>query len=233
MENNVIWQTLRKVNYYDIKWRSLLFRLCLALIVENLIIQILLLFQIIVGGGYEFFNLPKNSPTVGSYFFADDYIKLIQDPKKYLSKEIEIINARESVHADVLTELNQLDVPVGKLAEDVEVVLLHYHDPKIAKEKWIRRVDCINWNNLIIKFSYMSKCTDNHIREFQRIQGVKKFCFIPQKVENMEDLYYYPSCIDSLTDLGDDVFYWNRYIDVIDLINRPQTGIDKLNLRNV
>ena len=179
----------------------------------------------------EYFNLPKNSPTVGSYFFAEDYIKLIQNLKYYLERDIEIINARDSRHSDILAELNQLDIPVGCLG-DVEVVFLHYHDPIIAKEKWTRRVERINWNNLIIKFSYMSKCTDEHIREFQKISGVKKLCFVPHEFDDMEDLYVYPSCINSMTDLGDDVFYWNKYIDVINLINRPQTGIENFVLRD-
>lgn len=181
---------------------------------------------------YEYFNLPKNSPTVGSYFFAEDYIKLIQNLKFYLNKDIEIINACDSKHCEILTELNQMEIPVGKL-DDVEVVFLHYHDPQIAKEKWIRRVERINWDNLIIKFSYMSKCTDEHVKEFQRISGIKKFCFVPRGFEDMKDLYVYPSCINSMTDLGDDVFYWNRYIDVVDLINQPQTGINNFAISTI
>ena len=121
---------------------------------------------------YEYFNLPKNSPTVGSYFFADDYIKFISKLKNYLSLKLEIINARESKYFSTLKELNQLNVPVGKL-DDIEIVLLHYKDPKVALEKWKRRVDRINWDNLIVKFSYMSKCNDSHIESFQRIKGIK------------------------------------------------------------
>lgn len=178
---------------------------------------------------YEYFGLPKNSPTVGAYFFADDYIKLIQNLKYYFEKDIEIIDARDSKRFEVLKQLGQLSVPVGKL-DDIEVVLLHYPNPELAKEKWKRRVDRINWNNLIIKFSYMSKCTDEHIREFQRINGIKKFCFVPKEFNNMKDLYIVPSRIQSTTDLGNDVFDWNKYIDVIDLINQPTTGIDKITI---
>lgn len=175
---------------------------------------------------YEYFNLPKNSPTVGSYFFADDYIKLIKNLKHYLTKDIKVISAKDSVHFEILKEINQLDIPIGQL-DDVEVVLLHYKNSDIARDKWNRRIERINWNNLIIKFSYMSKCTDRHIVEFQKIKGVKKFCFVPKKFENMDDLYIYPSRLHSMTDLGDDVFDWKKYIDVINLINQPITGIDK------
>ena len=180
---------------------------------------------------YEYFNLPKNSPTIGSYFFADDYIKLIKNLKFYFSKELEIINANDSKHFQILKEIGQLDIPIGKL-DDIELVLLHYKNPIVAREKWKRRVERINWDNIIVKFSQMSKCTDEHIKEFQKINGIKKFCFVPKKFENMEDLYLYPSCINSLNDIGDDVFYWNRYINVIDLINKPITGINQIKISN-
>ena len=72
----------------------------------------------------------------------------------------------------------------------------------------------------------MANCNDECIREFQKIKGVKKFCFVAKKFDNEEDLILRPSRVNSENDLGDDVFDWNRYIDVIDLINRPKTGID-------
>lgn len=140
--------------------------------------------------------------------------------------DIKVIHARDSAHADILGELGQLDVPIGRL-DDVEVVFLHYKDPLLARDKWNRRIERVNWNNLILKFSYMSKCTDKHIAEFQKVKGVKKFCFVPREFEDMEDLYIYPSRLHSMTDLGDDVFDWNKYIDVVNLINRPITGVDQ------
>lgn len=35
---------------------------------------------------YESYNLPKQSPTVGLFFFAEDYIKFLKDLKKYTIK---------------------------------------------------------------------------------------------------------------------------------------------------
>lgn len=179
---------------------------------------------------YEYFGLPKNSPTVGTYIYAEDYVKLIKNLNYYMSCQINMISADEAKHKNDLMEANHMDVPIGVL-DDVEIVFLHYRDPDLAKEKWTRRVERINWDNIIIKFSYMSKCSDDCIKEFQKINGVKKFCFVPKKFENMSDLIIVPSRIDSTSDLGDDTFYWNKYIDVFKLINLPTTGIRQMKIK--
>ena len=74
-----------------------------------------------------------------------------------------------------LIEKGQTDIPVGMLG-DIEVIFLHYRNPIEAKEKWKRRVERINWNNLVYKFSYMNGCNDSLLSDFELIQGVKKVC---------------------------------------------------------
>ena len=175
---------------------------------------------------YEYFGLEKRTPTAGTYIYAEDYIKLITNLKHYMNLELRIINSNEANHYEDLKKANHLNVPIGQLG-DVEIVFLHYNDPQKAKEKWERRVQRINWNNLIFKFSYMCNCTDKHIEQFLCIHGIKKFCFVPKTFDDMTDLIEVPSRIHSLTDLGDDVFDWNKYIDVFSLIKKPQTGIEK------
>lgn len=179
---------------------------------------------------YEYFGLPKNSPTVGTFIYASDYIKLISNLRYYMSLKIKMISPQESSHYEELKRANHQDTPIGKL-DDVEIVFLHYNDKEIAQEKWNRRVERINWNNLIFKFSYMCNCTDQQIEDFSRISGIKKFCFVPKNFDDMTDLILHPSRINSLSDLGDDTFEFNKYIDVIELINMPQTGIDSFELK--
>ena len=173
---------------------------------------------------YEYFGLKKNSPTVGTYIYAEDYIKFVNNLTYYLSLGIKMIDAPAANHYEDLKLANHLNVPIGQL-DDVEIVFLHYKDPVIAKEKWMRRAERVNLENLIIKFSYMSKCSDKQIFDFQKIHGIKKFCFVPKEFVDMTDLIKIPSRISSLSDLGDDVFDWNKYIDVFQLINSPKTGI--------
>lgn len=174
---------------------------------------------------YEYFGLPKLSPTVGCYFYADDYIRFISNLPRYLNTPLEIISATESKHFESLRIKNQLDVPVGVL-DDVEVILLHYKDPKVAIEKWNRRIQRINPNNIILKFSFMNECTDELFTQFTNIQGVKKIAFIGGVGTNNNGIYHLPYCSDKC--VKDDTFYWNKYLDVVNIINRPATPISNL-----
>ena len=117
---------------------------------------------------YEWFDLPKQSPTVGMYFFANEYIHFLANLKDLLMLDLEIVSSKESKYYSELISRGQNNVLIGKLG-DIEMTLLHYHDAKIAKEKWKRRVDRINWNNMIYKFSYMNGCTDSHVHAYEEI----------------------------------------------------------------
>lgn len=172
---------------------------------------------------YEWFGLEKQSPTVGSYFFADDYIKFLKDIKKYLSVELRVVTASESRHIDHLQKKGQMNIPIGIL-DDIEIVFLHYNDPIIAKEKWNRRLSRINWDNMIYKFSYMNGCSDILLDEFESLQGVKKICFVNRVFEQYEDTVLMPY-LDSYGQVGDDTFYWNRHFDIIDFLNTPVDAI--------
>lgn len=117
---------------------------------------------------YEYYGLPKLSPTVGLYFFADEYIKFLNNLERYLSIDLRFINVHDSKYCKALIDKKQSNVPIGIL-DDVEIVFLHYKDAIIAREKWQRRVERVNWNNMIYKFSYMNNCTSGHIHAFENI----------------------------------------------------------------
>ena len=170
---------------------------------------------------YEWFGLQKLSPTVGTYFFADDYIKFVSNLKYYTSLDIEMIDAKDSRYSDELKKRNQMNVPVGKLG-DVEIVFLHYKDPDIAKDKWSRRVKRINWENLILKFSYMNCCTDEHIHQFEKIDGYKSFVFVSKPFEKYNNAILVPGYDGGQID--NDTFYWNKYFDVVCFLNASYCG---------
>lgn len=43
---------------------------------------------------YESYNLPKNSPTVGLFFFAEDYICFLENLKEFVEAPLEFISPR-------------------------------------------------------------------------------------------------------------------------------------------
>ena len=140
---------------------------------------------------YEYFNLPKQSPTVGLYFYAADYVNFCSNLKYYLSLDLKIITAEESKYRDDLFRKNEQSVFVGVL-DDVELVFLHYHDKDIIKEKWQRRIERINWDEIILKFSFQNNCTDELIREFSRIPGYSKIILCGQPIDGVDDILVYP-----------------------------------------
>lgn len=125
------------------------------------------------GKVYQYLDMPYLSPTVGLYFFADDYIRFLKNLKHYMSLDLKFIGYKDSKHSDVLVEHNQTEIPIGVL-DDVEIIFLHYKTEEEAYEKWNRRKSRINWDNLYIKFSKMNQCTEKHIKEFSELPFEKK-----------------------------------------------------------
>lgn len=116
---------------------------------------------------YQYLDMPYLSPTVGLYFFADDYLKFVSNLEYYISLGLKFISTDQSQYRDILLERKRI-CPIGVL-DDVEIVFLHYKSEQEAKEKWDRRKARINWNHLIIKFSKMNLCTEEHMRRFAEL----------------------------------------------------------------
>lgn len=179
------------------------------------------------GKCYEFFELKKQSPTIGAYFFAEDYIKFVYNLKHYLECPIQMITAEQSKHFKDLEQKNQLNIPIGKL-DDIEIIFLHYKDPKVAKEKWIRRVDRVNYNNIILKFSFMNNCNDELIQKFENIKGVKKILFLSKSNPNAKDGIIVPS--NSGESIDDDTYNWRKYINIYKIINSKKTSFNDMKI---
>lgn len=123
---------------------------------------------------YQYLDMPYLSPTAGLYFFAPDYIKFVSDLRRYLAVPLRFIEAEESKYYDELRKRNQTDKPIGIL-DDVEIVFLHYKTKEEAEEKWNRRRERVNFDNIIIKFSRMDLCTEQEIEKFDKLSFKNKF----------------------------------------------------------
>ena len=49
---------------------------------------------------YESYDLPKNTPTAGLFFMADDYIEFVSDLKGNTSRPLEFINIIRRIHSE-------------------------------------------------------------------------------------------------------------------------------------
>ncbi|PAU70259.1 Exopolysaccharide biosynthesis protein [Bifidobacterium italicum] len=131
------------------------------------------------GSVYRYYGLPYQSPTAGLYFFASDYVKFVSDLRRYINTPLHFIQASDSRHADTLFRKGE-DTKIIARLDDIEVVFLHYLTKQEAEEKWKRRCERINWDNVFLKFSEMNECTEEDILSFDSIPCGNKICFMSQ-----------------------------------------------------
>lgn len=132
---------------------------------------------------YESYNLPKESPTVGLFFMAEDYIEFLKDLKGYLYGTLSFIPASQSRWKDtpqISGDKRCGSYPVGVLSngkKTIEIFFLHYHSEQEAKEKWNRRIQRVNWDKLLIKFNDQNGCTEKDVDEFMKLPYKHKLFF--------------------------------------------------------
>lgn len=158
------------------------------------------------GSIYRRYELPYLSPTVGLYFFANDYIKFINHLMHYTAVEPVFIRPESSSHADCLREKGELDHLVA-LLDDIEIVFLHYSSQAEALEKWKRRCSRINWNNVFIKFSQMNGCTNDDLKAFDSLPFKNKVCFTASNRPDISCAVRFPGFSESTGVLNDTDYY--------------------------
>ena len=171
---------------------------------------------------YESYDLPKESPTVGMFFMADDYIKFCTDIRGYTSKELSFIPPESSRYADELRADKRFgSYPIGVI-DDIEIMFLHYHSEQEAKEKWVRRCARINWDKLIVKFNDQNGCKEEHVKAFAEMPLKHKLFFT---IHDWPVVQWGGYCVirqhthDDCVTASHEPFGRSRYIDLTKLIN--------------
>lgn len=171
---------------------------------------------------YESYDIPKDSPTVGMFFMADDYIRFLSDIKGYTSKELTFIPPEHSKYADELRKDKRFgSYPIG-IIDDVEIAFLHYPSEQEAKEKWERRCTRINWERLIVKFNDQNGCTEEHAKAFAAMPFKNKLFFT---IHNWAVPKWEGYCVirqhthDDCVTASHEPFGRNRYVNLTKFIN--------------
>lgn len=132
---------------------------------------------------YESYNLPKESPTVGLFFMAEDYIEFLSDLKGYINGTLTFIPPESSRWKDatqVSGDKRFGTYPVGVLSNgknSVEIFFLHYHSEEESRDKWSRRSKRINWDKLLVKFNDQNGCTAKEVQAFMKMPYQNKLFF--------------------------------------------------------
>ena len=129
---------------------------------------------------YDKFGLQYLSPTIGAFFFAEDYIKFLKRIDFYLKLELQEIDFSQSKYIGYLsTRLNHC--VVGKIG-DIEIFFLHYDSFLSASKKREKRKNRINFDNLIVKFSDQNLFSKELFYEFDKLDFKNKI-FITTNTE--------------------------------------------------
>ncbi|WEG13388.1 DUF1919 domain-containing protein [Pullulanibacillus sp. KACC 23026] len=128
---------------------------------------------------YQSYGLAYNSPTIGLFFMAGDYLKFISEVNKWVYAELEFIKPENSKYSSHFKNWDKFGTyPIGKFAgSDIEIHFQHYNSEDEAYNNWKRRTNRINWNKVLYKFNDQNLCTSDHIRKFSNLPHKNKICF--------------------------------------------------------
>ena len=170
------------------------------------------------GHVYRYFGLPYNTPTIGVGFFADDYLKFVKNLKYYLSKDLEMILPEESKHWNQIRNQGKMFqvCPYARI-DDIEVRFSHYNSFEEVKEKWDKRRERMNWNNLIIKMSEHNDCTIEHLKSFDALDYDKKLVFTTRDYGLKSQVIYKE--YEGKDDIINGTAHFRKYVDLIKLVN--------------
>lgn len=170
---------------------------------------------------YQSYRVKYNTPTIGLFFMADDYIEFISDIKRWIYQPIDFINFKESRYYEHFKDWNKFgDYPIGKFKNsNIEIHFLHYGSEKEVLDNWERRLKRINWNKVLYKFNDQNLCTIEHIKKFSELPYKNKICFTSRNYNIKNTVYVkstknYSEIRTSYEPFGD-----SKYCNVNKLIN--------------
>jgi uncharacterized protein (DUF1919 family) len=143
------------------------------------------------GGIYEDLNLEYRSPTVGLFFYAPCYLNFLENFDRLIDSEIKfVLKSKYNIANNYRVSHNHY-YPIGIL-DDVEIHFLHYDTEVVAEDKWIRRKERINRDNLFVKFCNRDLCTSELILRFDNLKFKNKVFFTNKKLSGIKSSVYLP-----------------------------------------
>lgn len=168
---------------------------------------------------YQSYKMKYNTPTIGLFFMADDYINFLKNIRELVKRDIIFINELESKYYNHFKEWDVFGTyPIGKFkGSDIEIHFLHYLSEDEAKSKWNERVERINWNKTLFKFNDQNLCEYKHIKDFSELPYKNKICFTAQKY-SLKNVIYIKSR-ESYVKTSYEPFGKSKYINLNKVIN--------------
>ena len=132
---------------------------------------------------YQSCRLQYQSPFIGLFVWASDYIFLLEHFDDFLFSDayFHFINKEQSKYASFIQETYPIGVLVSDNVGEVEIHFLHYTSREECITHWNRRVKRIDKNNMIVKFCDRDEATLELIERFDALPFNNKVCFTAKK----------------------------------------------------
>lgn len=129
------------------------------------------------GEVYQSLGIPYNSPFIGLMLMAPCYINLLKNLDHYMSQDLVFIRKSKYKKINKLqSKIGQF--PIATIGGDVEIQFLHYHSEQEAYEKWTKRKERIDKENLFVKFDYSKDFANERLLNDFLSLGFKRFLAI-------------------------------------------------------
>lgn len=161
---------------------------------------------------YDYFGLPYATPTIGLYFSSDDFIKFVENIPYYLNCELLPCEGTEKCKVR------------GRLG-DIYLNFVHYDSFEEALDKWNRRKQRVNFNNLLVKFNDQN---DFHAINFQKFYDCKyknKIFFTANKEYESDITIVFKN--EKGPYIQDDIKTSLKYIDIKKILNELEKENDR------
>lgn len=177
---------------------------------------------------YKLLNRQFNTPFIGLMLMGPCYIRMLEDPQYYLNLPLKF--EEQSKYSEMQEIKSGTNFPLGILGDSgIEIHFLHYKSKSEAKEKWERRLNRMDWNNILIKYDcgkdYASK---ELVEKFNQLQYPNKLLFgkesfgcknvIVIKVYFFNSVKQFRSCFLNFSPVGwlkGETFYKNGFQKMI------------------
>ncbi len=171
----------------------------------------------IAGWIYQKLGLPYMTPTIGLFFFSDDYIKFLENFEYYVKSSLNF--TKTSKHPEANEALKVQPYPVGLLGDDVEIQFIHFRNEEEAAEKWKRRVERISFDNLFIIYSDRDKFREEFLHRYEKLPFQHKIFFSSKPREN-SGLVVFVRDYEGESQVGESRnCEYEKYFDVIKWLN--------------
>lgn len=124
-------------------------------------------------------GLQFRSPFVNLYLSAEDYMRFLRQPKRYLSVPLDF------------SEESDVGYPVGRL-RDITLHFVHYATAEEAAQAWQRRTARIDWDNLFVLMTDRDGCTEEMLKEFDALPYKNKAVFTHVPMPHIQSAVYIP-----------------------------------------